>query len=447
MIPFEEPLINVGILVDTKLKFELYGDFTVPGSEEVFSGVFTAELKNDKIVCKSKRNKIEIEDELTFQPTNPISESFLIRDVIIGLKFHWERREKQRFNFSLKLVKAKDEIIAINVLPLEKYLTSVISSEMSTKSSIELLKAQAVVARSWILAQMEKINEILPGEESPKHTAEIEDELIKWYDREDHKLFDVCADDHCQRFQGVTKIISESAFRAIEQTKGIVLLSNSKICDTRYSKCCGGITESFENVWEAVRYNYLDSVIDYKYEPENYKIDFSKEENARKWILENPPAYCNTTDAKILSHILVDYDRETRDFYRWKIEYEQNELAQIIHDKMGIDFGDIIDLIPVERGKSARLVRLKIIGTKRTLIIGKELEIRRVLSKSHLYSSAFVVEKAGDDIPTKFILYGAGWGHGVGLCQIGAAVMAEMGYNFDEILLHYFSNASLKRIY
>jgi SpoIID/LytB domain protein len=447
VLPFEEPRINVGILVDKKLSFELYGDFTVLGSEETFSGVFTAELKNGKIVCKSKKNKIEIEEEVIFQPANPVTESFLIRDVIIGLKFHWERREKQRFNYALKLVKDKDEIAAINVLPLESYLTSVISSEMSAKSSIELLKAQSVVARSWILAQMEKINEVASHQENSKSLVELEDELIKWYDREDHKLFDVCADDHCQRFQGVTKIISDSAFSAIERTKGIVLLSNSKICDTRYSKCCGGITESFENVWQAVTHNYLNSVIDYKYEPEIYKIDFTKEENAKKWILGNPPAYCNTTDAKILSHILVDYDRKTKDFYRWKIEYEQNELAQTIFDKTGIDFGEILDLIPVERGKSARLVRLKIIGTKRTLVIGKELEIRRVLSKSHLYSSAFVIEKVGDDIPTKFILSGGGWGHGVGLCQIGAAVMAEMGYNFDEILLHYFPNAGLKRIY
>ena len=447
MIPFEEPLINVGILVDKKLKFELYGDFTVSGIEDIFSGVFTAELKNDKILCRSKKNKIEIEDELTFQPSNPVSESFLIRDVIIGLKFHWERREKQRFNFALKLVRNKDKIAAINILPLERYLTSVISSEMSAKSSIELLKAQAVVARSWVLAQLGNTNEVVSNKEDSISLNEPEDEIIKWYDREDHTLFDVCADDHCQRFQGVTKIISENAVSAIEQTKGIVLLSGNKVCDTRYSKCCGGITESFENVWEAVKHRYLDSVIDYKYEPEIYKVEFSKEENARKWILGNPPSYCNTADAKILSHILVDYDRETRDFYRWKLEYEQDELAQIINDKTGIDFGDIVDLIPVERGKSARLIRLKIVGTKRTLVVGKELEIRRILSKSHLYSSALVIEKVGGDIPTKFIFHGAGWGHGVGLCQIGAAVMAEMGYNFDEILLHYFLHARLKRIY
>jgi SpoIID/LytB domain protein len=409
--------------------------------------VYTAELKDEKIICKSKKNKIEIEDELTFQPSNPISESFLIRDVIIGLKFHWERKEKQRFNFALKLVKDKDNIAAINILPLERYLTSVISSEMNAKSSIELLKAQAVVARSWILAQMAKTKKDFSIEENSKTFIEHEEELIKWYDREDHGLFDVCADDHCQRFQGVTKIISDNALSAIDQTRGIVILSDNKVCDTRYSKCCGGITESFENVWEDFKHTYLASVIDYKYEPEIYKVDFSKEENARKWILGNPPAYCNTEDVKILSNILVDYDLETRDFYRWKIEYGQKELAQIIHDNTGIDFGEILDLIPVERGKSARLVRIKIIGTKKTLTIGKELEIRRVLSKSHLYSSALVVEKIGDEIPAKFIFHGAGWGHGVGLCQIGAAVMAEMGYNFDEILLHYFSHARLKRIY
>jgi SpoIID/LytB domain protein len=318
---------------------------------------------------------------------------------------------------------------------------------MSAKSSIELLKAQAVVARSWLLAQIYKTEGSVEIKEVKKTSAEFKDELVKWYDREDHKLYDVCADDHCQRFQGVTKIISESSLIAIEQTKGIVLLNSGNICDTRYSKCCGGITESFENVWEPVKHPYLTSVIDYKYEPENYNTDFSDEENSKEWITGNPPAYCNTTDYKILSHILVDYDKETKDFFRWSIEYSQEEIASLIKEKSKIDFGEIIDLIPVERGDSARIVKLKIVGAKKTLTIGKELEIRRLLSKTHLYSSAFIVKKIGKNIPERFILYGAGWGHGVGLCQIGAAVMAELGYNFDEILLHYFANSELKKIY
>jgi stage II sporulation protein D len=447
MLPKEEPFINVGILSDKKIKFELYGDFNVFGFKDTFSGIFTAELKEGMIICKSSKYKLESVNEIEFIPTDPVSESFLLRDVIIGNKFHWERKEKQRFIFSLLLKRVGDEIIAINHIPLERYLSSVISSEMSAKSSIELLKAQAVIARSWVLAQIYRSKQLKEKKETHDTSLEFKDELIKWYDREEHEFFDVCADDHCQRFQGVTKIISEASFSAVDQTRGIVLLSGGDVCDTRYSKCCGGITESFENVWESIKHPYLTPVVDYKFEPENYSLDFSDEENSSRWIKSHPPAYCNTSDAKILSHILVDYDRETKDFFRWKVEYSQDELALIIKEKSEIDFGNIIDLIPVERGYSARLVKLKIIGTKKTLTIGKELEIRRVLSKSHLYSSAFVVEKIGKEIPEKFILYGAGWGHGVGMCQIGAAVMAEMGYNFDEILLHYLKNSELKKIY
>ena len=447
MLPREEPIINVGILTDKKIKFELYGDFNVYGFKESFSGVFTAELKDGMIICKSSKHKLEVMGEIEFVPTDPVSESFLLRDVIIGNKFHWERKEKQRFIYSLLLKRAGDEIIAINHIPLERYLSSVISSEMSAKSSIELLKAQAVIARSWVLAQISRSKDLKEKREVHETSLEFKDELIKWYDREEHEFFDVCADDHCQRFQGVTKIISEASFTAVEQTRGIVLLSSSNVCDARYSKCCGGITESFENVWESVRNPYLISVVDYKFEPENYPLDFSDEENSEKWIKGNPPAFCNTNDSKILSHILVDYDRETKDFFRWKVEYSQEELSSIIKEKSGVDFGNIIDLIPVERGYSARLVKLKIVGTKKTLTVGKELEIRRILSKSHLYSSAFIVQKSGENIPDKFILYGAGWGHGVGMCQIGAAVMAEKGYNFDEVLLHYFKNTELKKIY
>ena len=423
MLPREEPFINVGIVTDKKISFELYGDFSVFGFKDSFSGAFMSELKDDMIVCKSSKHKLDVINEIEFIPSDPVSESFLLRDVIIGKKFHWERKEKQRFIYSLLLKKVGEKIIAINRIPLERYLTSVISSEMSAKSSIELLKAQAVIARSWVLAQISRSAELKDKSEVHETALQFKDELIKWYDREEHEFYDVCADDHCQRFQGVTKIISEASFTAVEQT------------------------ESFENVWEPVKHPYLTSIVDYKFEPENFDLDFSDEDNSTRWIEGYPPAFCNTSDAKILSHILLDYDRETKDFFRWKVEYSQDELVSLLQEKIGIDFGNIVDLIPVERGYSARLVKMKIIGTKKTLTIGKELEIRRVLSKTHLYSSAFIVEKIGQNIPDKFILHGAGWGHGVGLCQIGAAVMAEKGYNFDEILLHYFKSSQLKKIY
>jgi len=318
---------------------------------------------------------------------------------------------------------------------------------MSATSSIELLKAHAIISRSWLLAQMEKRKKI----SNQKYTSEIinEKEIIKWYDREDHVLYDVCADDHCQRYQGVTKLFAHNAEDAVQETKGSVLMYNNNICDARFSKSCGGISESFENVWENVEHPYLQSIIDYKFEPDEYETDLRKEDAAVKWITSSPPAFCNTADEKILEQVLNNYDRKTKDFYRWKIEYTQKELSKLIKEKSDIDFGEIVDLIPIERGYSGRLIKLKIIGTNKTLTIGKELEIRKVLSTSHLYSSAFVIEKEDiiNNIPQKFILIGAGWGHGVGLCQIGAAVMGEMGYRFDEILLHYFKNAQIKKIY
>jgi len=443
-----EPWLNVGVLTDNIIKFELYGDFGSILTNKILSGVFTAELKNNKIVCKGTNITLESDDEIIFEPSDPVSESFLIRDVIIGVKFHWERREKQRFNYFLKIIKNGNQLTAINYLPVEAYLTSVISSEMSARCSINLLRSQAVVARSWLLAQLQNKEKEKVKDPALK-PIRTNEELITWYDREAHTLFDVCADDHCQRFQGVTKVTTETAFKAIKDTRGIVLISGDEICDTRYSKSCGGISESYENVWEPVKYDYLQPVVDYKFEPETFDLDLRKEENAVKWIKSNPPAFCNTTDPKILNQILLDYDQETKDFYRWKVDYSQSELSNLIKEKLGIDFGNIIDLIPVERGYSARLIKLKIVGTKASLIIGKELEIRRVLSPSHLYSSAFFVEKENlvEGIPQKFILRGAGWGHGVGLCQIGAAVMAEQGYQFDEILIHYFPNARIKKIY
>lgn len=442
----KEPTISVGILNSEQISFELYGDFKSYGFNQVFSGKMTADLKDDAIVIQHGEATIKVSDEILFEPSGYKSDSFLLRDVIIGVKFHWEQKENQRFRGSLKFVKEGGKITAVNILPVEDYLMSVISSEMSAKSSINLLKAHAIISRSWLLAQIPSLN---PKKEKVNSVYKTEHELIKWYDKEDHTLYDVCADDHCQRYQGITKIFTEKSKQAVEETSGVVLYYNNKICDTRYSKSCGGVSESFENVWEPVKHPYLSAIVDYKFEPENLNTDFSDEENAEKWIRSSPAAFCNTKNEKILSQVLQDFDKKTSDFYRWKVEYTQEELSKLINEKSGIDFGEIVDLVPVERGYSARLIKLKIIGTKKTLTIGKELEIRRTLSPSHLYSSAFVVEKHNikDNIPQKFVLVGAGWGHGVGLCQIGAAVMGEMGFKFDEILLHYFRGAKIKKIY
>ena len=445
----KEPKISVGIISERKINFDLYGEFRIEGLNQILSGRFSAELINEKIICKRGNETFEFPNDVAFEPVDPGIESFLIKDVTIGVKFHWERKEKLGFAGTLKIIKTKGKLTAINLITIEKYLASVISSEMNAKSSLQLLKAHAIVSRSWLLAQLEKSKLVKKEKAGPGVEFHSENELIKWYDREDHKNFDVCADDHCQRYQGITKTISETARQAIEQTLGIVMADDDKICDARYSKSCGGITESFGNVWEPIHLEYLSPVIDYKYEPDYYDLNFADETNAVRWIKGNVPAFCNIQDAKILSQVLVDYDQETKQFYRWKVDYTQQEIQELINTKTQMEFGDIIDLIPVERGDSSRIIKLKIKGTKKEFIFGKELEIRRILSKTHLYSSAFIVEKNEyvNEVPQKFTLYGAGWGHGVGLCQIGAAYMASKGYQFDEILFHYFTGISLKKIY
>lgn len=446
----EQPNISVGIILNEKeINFELYGNFIVRGNKKIINGKFTAKIMNDALEITGDEFNVKNKNEIYIEPQDIKSCSFLLKSVTIGIQFHWEQKENQVFSGALKLLKEDDHIIAINVVPIETYLASVISSEMSATSSIQLLKAHSIISRSWLLAQIEKKNEITEQEKKYSSKVETENELIRWYDREDHTLFDVCADDHCQRYQGVTKAFTTAVKNAINETYGLVLFYNEKICDTRFSKACGGITESFENVWEPIKHEYLTSVIDYKFEPENFDLDLTNENAARKWIKGNPHAFCNTKDEKILSQVLVQFDQKTIDFFRWKVEYSQKELSELIKTKSGIDFGEILDLVPIQRGHSGRLIKLKIIGTKKILTIGKELEIRRTLSPTHLYSSAFFVEHndVKNNIPQRFNFYGAGWGHGVGLCQIGAAVMAEMGYSFDEILLHYFKNSIIKKIY
>lgn len=445
----KEPNVSVAILANNEIEFELYGEFTCSCNKVKLSGRYTAKYENKVISITNNSNSNVIENNTIFASSNVNSDTFLLRGVVIGKDFHWQKKENQRFQGSLKFIIENDTLTAVNVLPVEKYLTSVISSEMNATSSHELLKAHAIISRSWLLAQMDKSNSIISSKQKYESEIRTDDEFIKWYDKEDHRLYDVCADDHCQRYQGITKLHAHNAQDAVAETRGLVLKYNDKICDARFSKSCGGVSESFENVWEPVVHPYLQKIVDYRYEPDEYDLDLRKEKAAIKWIRSSPSAYCNTTDEEILSQVLVDYDRKTTDFFRWKVEYTQKEISELINSKSGYDFGDILNLIPVERGHSGRLIKLKIVGSKKTLIVGKELVIRKILSKSHLYSSAFVVdiEEVVDDIPQKFVLTGAGWGHGVGLCQIGAAVMGEKGFSFDVILLHYFKGALIKRYF
>ena len=404
----KEPNVSVGIVTADKITFTLNQPYVAKG--EVITGPQTVEFSEGGILWRGTQYR-----NLTFRPQADDA-SFELQDVTIGVNFHWERQQAQTFEGTLRIVVEADKIVAINELPVERYLASVISSEMSATASPEFLKAHAVISRSWLLAQIEKRRQHENGADNFFSFIKKDDEFIRWYDRDDHTIFDVCADDHCQRYQGIVHARNCHVEEAISQTRGQILTYDGEICDARFHKCCGGDTEEFQYCWEDTPKPYLVSVHD---------------------------PWCNTSDKQILSQVLNDYDQETPDFYHWTVEYTQEQLSELVNRKLKDDFGLITDLIPLERGKSGRIWKLKIVGTKKTFTIGKELEIRRALSESHLLSSAFEVEREGD----RFILHGKGWGHGVGLCQIGAAVMGEQGKTYDEILLFYYRNAKIQQIY
>ena len=438
----QEPIVSVGIVSGDEIRFQLNGTYTI-GNKEV-TGKQIVKFKDGQILWDSL-----LYQELCFTPQND-DISFTLEDVTIGVEFHWERKEAQTFLGKLRFVVDGDKLWAINELPVERYLASVISSEMSATSSLELLKAHAVISRSWLLVQMRRRKAIEMGVQTASAPVKVSDEEgVVWYDSDVHTLFDVCADDHCQRYQGITKAMSPHVEEAIKATRGQLLMNGKEICDARFSKCCGGVSEEYEYCWDNTHKPYLLSVVDNAPLGTAPTIDLTDEKTAQEWILSSPEAFCNTKDAAVLGQVLNNYDQETQDFYRWTVDFTQSELAELIRRKSGLDFGEIIDLQPLERGKSGRITRLKIVGTKLTRIIGKELEIRRTLSESHLYSSAFVVERSEivNDIPQHFRLIGAGWGHGVGLCQIGAAVMGEKGYRYDEILHHYYQTEAIEAQY
>jgi len=440
-----EPTITIGIIEHSKEIHGVFNGFFELQNSVRLQGPFTMFSENGRLVFKDRENVEVIRGaEIRCRALNEAT--FTLYDVTIGINFHWERKENQSFEGNLNfLASAGGMISAINEISVEKYLESVISSEISAEAPLELLKAHAIMSRSWLIAMLERKKKLKGIRVPPEQSGETKDEIIRWYDREDHADFDVCADDHCQRYQGITKVISREAEDAVASTRGQFILYNNEICDTRYSKVCGGRTELFEHTWEDTPIPYLQSVSD---SAQNHPQLLS-EADADRWIRSSPDVNCNTSDVKILKQVLPSFDRETTDFFRWKIVYTQEQLADILNTKSGIDFGIIMDIVPLLRGPSGRIYKLKIIGTKRTVIIGKELEIRRWFSQSHLYSSAFVlnIERDANEMPEKFIFSGAGWGHGVGLCQVGAAVMAVKGYKAEEIVKHYFCNIEMRKLY
>ena len=425
--------IDVGILRAACIKFDFIGDFMLNGNP--VSSKNSVSIKDGGLWFDNNRYS-----SLCFTPQTPEC-CFLLHDVVIGVGFHWQRNEGQLFKGELCFIVEDGEVRAINRIDAEEYLVSVISSEMSATSSFEFLKAHTVISRSWLYAQLERSGRV----DNPVLGYENDDEIIRWYTREDHTLFDLCADDHCQRYQGVTRAYNPNVARAVEATRDIVLKYDGKVCDARFSKCCGGVTERFSACWEDMDFDYLQAFRDC--EESDCLPNLTTEEGARAWIESVPDSYCSTADSAVLSQILNGYDRETNDFYRWKVVYSQDELSALVAERSGVDFGTIVDLLPVERGASGRIVKLKIVGSRATRTVGKELEIRRWLSKSHLYSSAFVVDKVEDSSGgIKFVIKGAGWGHGVGLCQIGAAMMGERGCTCEQILSFYYPGSILEKV-
>lgn len=442
----QEPQVRVGILSAPSLHFTLTGLYEGPEGE-LMSGAFEAQISDSGLTFSLGDKKYT---SVEFRPTSYVGDTFELEGVTIGVDFHWQRKENQRFRGALRIIVADGKLTAINIVNVEDYLVSVISSEMSSTSSLALLRAHAVISRSWVLSMMSRSDKPLPTAAKRPDVRALNPgpSLIDYRDREDHLNFDVCADDHCQRYQGVSRVSTPVAAGAVADTHGEVLTYQGELCDTRFSKCCGGVFERFETCWDDEPRPYLQARRD-GVNPFDYP-DLMREDEARQWILGAPEAFCNTSDKRVLSQVLNGYDRETPDFYRWTERLSREKIADLLRRRLNMDFGQIKDLVPLTRGTSGRIRELKIIGTKCELIIGKELTIRRALSESHLYSSAFIVETSerdADGVPDSFTLHGAGWGHGVGLCQIGAAIMGERGYSYDEILRHYYINADLTRLY
>jgi SpoIID/LytB domain protein len=436
----QEPEIKVALLQNYNEARVAFNGRFLPHDGCAPDGLFIVRAEGGFVLLEDSSGKEIIrQKEILMTPEGDAC--FTVSDVKIGIDFHWQRTQEQSFRGKLLLSAVSESTFnLINKIHLEDYLESVISSEMSAAAPLEFLKAQAIVARSWLVRMLAK-------KKSARSSTQLrnDNEIVVWQDVNDHEGFDVCADDHCQRYQGITRIISENVREAIKQTRGIFLIYNGEICDARYYKSCGGQTEIFATAWEDINPGYLKNISD----AAEHHPPVCSEAEAEKWLKGRPQAFCDTTDKELLKNILPAFDQETPNFYRWQVIYTRKELEEIIQKKSGIDFGELKNMIPLERGPSGRIYKLKIEGSKKIVIVGKELEIRRWLSPSHLLSSAFIVsvERTAAGEISSFIFTGGGWGHGVGLCQIGAAVMASKGFEAEEILAHYFTGAKLRKLY
>ena len=411
-----EPMLHVGVTEGKQLRFS--------ADERVHAMNYVSEGKMRDVMDYGS-NRVEVAEMNEFWSH---SEPFTLEGVTIGKQFHWQQREDQVFQGSLHIIAREGQLHAINLVPVEQYLESVISSEMAATNSLELLKAHAIISRSWVLRQLRNARRLGPEEVTQSSSV---GRLIKYWDHTDHHLYDVCADDHCQRYQGITRQSSPLVAEAVRATRGKVLADTAgEICDARFSKCCGGRTERFSTCWQEEDYDYLPSIDDPYCSPE---------------FIQQLPGGMEA----VLGQVLNNYDRSTTDFHDWQVDYSQSELSALVEQKLSAGLGQILHLEPLERGASGRIKLLRIVGSEKTLEVGRELLIRKALSTTHLYSSWFDVTEyvSPDDGQPHFRLSGHGWGHGVGLCQIGAAAMALKGFIAAEILAHYYPGATLKQLY
>ncbi len=441
-------MISVGVMtVQEPIEFRLVTSFEANRKMRLSPGEYRVRLDGGRIsLLTNKGQAVMRAHSLRLLPRHLRGSPLVLRQVPIGIGFHWEEKQDLTLQgeFHIECPEG-EELLVINRLPLETYLSSVLGSEMSGTAPLEFLKAHAVISRSWALRRMERKGAIASPASRP--TEPTEGTILRWTGAESHEAFDVCADDHCQRYRGFLKETARPTKRAVQETRGEILVYGNEICDTRYSKCCGGMTENFKTAWEDLDVPYLRGLPDNDHPPSGFCFPLSENRHAEAWITGSPDAFCNTRERELFEAILSPIDRQTTDFYRWQISYSQEEISEIVSQKTGRRLGWIRDLFPVERGVSGRIFRLRILGTSLNLTVGKELEIRRILSPTHLFSSAFIVEKepGNQGIPSVFRFVGAGWGHGVGLCQIGAAAMATRGRSYREILRHYFPGTRLTK--